>query len=238
VRVLDAFADAYPRAFFVEIGANDGLQHDHLRRHIEARAWTGIMVEPVPYVFERLQGNYGGNDRVALENVAIADRDGELPFFHLAEAHGADRDRLPGWYDGIGSFSREVVLDHAPEIPDIEARLVEDRVPALRLSSLLAKHGVDHVDLLALDTEGHDWEIIRTIDLAATRPRLVLYEHYHLPREARERCRRHLADAGYATLEEGFDTLALDTAQDDALTRAWRPISPAVPGVAADDERP
>ena len=33
-KLLRAFADHNPDAFFVEIGANDGEQHDHLRRFI------------------------------------------------------------------------------------------------------------------------------------------------------------------------------------------------------------
>ena len=75
-RLLRAFADAYPDAFFVEIGSNDGERSDHLRPFILSRRWSGIMVEPVPYIFERLQRNYGGTDRIVLANLAIADRDG------------------------------------------------------------------------------------------------------------------------------------------------------------------
>jgi hypothetical protein len=50
-RLLAAFADAYPEAAFVEIGSNDGEQHDHLRRHIREHRWRGLMVEPVPYFY-------------------------------------------------------------------------------------------------------------------------------------------------------------------------------------------
>ena len=46
-KLLDAFAQSFPQAFFVEIGANDGEQHDHLRPLILSRRWSGVMVEPV-----------------------------------------------------------------------------------------------------------------------------------------------------------------------------------------------
>jgi FkbM family methyltransferase len=85
-RLIAAFADAFPDALFVEVGSNDGRKHDHLRAHIEERGWRGVMVEPVPYVFERLRRNYGDNGRVRLENVAVAGHDGRMPFWHLAEA--------------------------------------------------------------------------------------------------------------------------------------------------------
>jgi FkbM family methyltransferase len=234
-RLLRAFADAYPRAVFVEIGSNDGLQHDHLRPFILSRDWSGVMVEPQPHVFERLERNYAGVAGVALENAAIAERDGTVPFYYPAPAAEDELGDLPDWYDGIGSLSRQAVLSHAPHIPDIERRLVRDEVRSLTYESLCRKHGLERVDLLLLDTEGYDWEIIRSIDFGGRPPRLLAYEHYHLPPAERDECRAHLESAGYETMEEGFDTFCLDTASDDGLTRAWRRLRPAVAGVSAHD---
>jgi FkbM family methyltransferase len=235
-KLLRAFADLYPEAFFVEVGSNDGEQHDHLRPFIRSLPWSGIMVEPVPYVFERLQANYGDLDRVVLENVAIADRDGLLPFYHLAEAPASEREEMPRWYDGIGSFSKQVVLDHAGHIPDIESRLVQRDVRTVTLGSLCRAQGVDRIDLLLIDTEGYDYELIKSIDLAEQHPRLIIYEHFHLSPGDRAECRRLLERHGYETMEEGFDTWCLDPAPEDRLTKAWRRARPAVAGVSAHDE--
>jgi FkbM family methyltransferase len=232
-KLLEAFGAAYPRAFFVEVGSNDGEQHDHLRPLILSREWRGLMVEPVPYVFERLENNYGGIDRVTLVNLAIADRDGELPFFHLREA--APDEQVPDWYHGTGSFSRDAVLGHAKNIPDVEDRLVTTTVPCVKFDSLLARYDVDRVDLLLVDTEGYDWELLRGIDLAAVRPRLVVYEHFHLDPGDRADALARFAELGYETLEEGLDTFCLDPVDDD-LTRRWRRLRPAVAGVSVHDE--
>ena len=99
-KLLQAFGAAYPSAVFIEIGSNAGDHHDHLRPLILSRQWRGLMVEPVPYVFDRLQSNYGDLDRVTLVNVAIADRDGRLPFYHLREAGDSDRDGCPSGTTG------------------------------------------------------------------------------------------------------------------------------------------
>jgi FkbM family methyltransferase len=191
------------------------------------------MVEPVPHVFERLRRNYGAIDRVTLENAAIADRDGTIPFYYPAAE--ADPTGLPDWYDGIGSLSREAVVGHARHIPDIERRLVREEVECLTYASLCARHGVARVDLLVIDTEGHDREFLRTLDLTGERPRLIVYEHFHLSPEDRSAARAQLERAGYETLEEGFDTFALDP-RDDALTTTFRGLTPGVPGVSSEDE--
>ena len=234
-QIVAAFAESHPEAVFVEVGSNDGEQHDHLRPHILARRWRGVMVEPVPYVFARLQANYAGVEGVALENAAIAERDGRLPFFHLRDADAGERAALPDWYDGVGSFNRDAILTHAPQMPDIAERIVELEVPALTFATLLERHGIDRPDLLVIDTEGHDWAIIRSIDLDRHGPRLMIYEHFHLSPADRAACRAHLEEAGYETLEEGFDTLALRP-EADALTRRFRRARPAVAGVAKYEE--
>ncbi len=111
-KLLQALAREHPHAFFVELGSNDGEKLDHLHETILNSEWRGLMVEPVPYVFERLRRNYGRLGRVALENAAIADRDGTMPFYHLAPVADPTQEGLPEWYDAIGSFSRELVLSH------------------------------------------------------------------------------------------------------------------------------
>ncbi len=238
-KLLRAFARAYPRAFFVEIGSNDGEQHDHLRPLILSRPWRGVMVEPVPYVFERLRRNYAGvADRVELENAAIGPQDGRAPFFHVTEAPAGERAQLPDWYDGIGSLSRETVLSHARKIPGMEERLTATEVPVLSFDTLLARHGGREPDLVAIDAEGCDHEILRSIDLEAHRPRLLVYEHFHLTPEDRFATRARLEAAGWETLEEGFDTWCLQPRADDPLTAFWRRLRPGVPGVSVHDEAP
>jgi FkbM family methyltransferase len=229
VRLLREFARVYPDAFFIQVGSNDGEQHDPLRSEILRHNWRGIMIEPVPYVFERLQRNYGARaNRIILENVAIGACDGTLPFYHLAPVADFEAEGLPQWYDGIGSFQREHVLKHVTHIPDIADRLVRVDVPSLTFESLCKKHGIDRVDLIHIDAEGSDAEVVQSIDLDRHRPRLVIYEHYHLPAGVQGACRRHLEAHGYDTIEHGMDTwcLALDNVKphEVPLFELWQAV--------------
>jgi FkbM family methyltransferase len=207
--LMRRFGAAHPDAFFIEIGANDGFARDPLRLEIKRRRWRGIMVEPVPYVFEWLRERYGSHPRIALEQAAIAERDGVLPFYHLREATPGEQ--VWGWYHALGSFNRDVVLSNRDLVPDIEDRLVETKVPAMTFAQLCEKHDVDDVDLVLIDTEGYDYEILKSMDLAARRPRLVVYEHLHLSSEDRAAARGMLEAEGYITFEDDLDTAALDT---------------------------
>jgi methyltransferase FkbM-like protein len=116
-KFLGEFAATHPSATFVEIGAHDGARSDLLRSFILNRRWTGVMVEPVPYLFDRLRRNYESLDRVAVENAAISDADCRKPFYELRHVRDPEREGLPSWYDAIGSLSREQVLTHRDLIP-------------------------------------------------------------------------------------------------------------------------
>ena len=233
-KLLAAFAEVSPEAFFIEVGANDGWQGDHLRPLILTTRWRGIMVEPQPDAFRRLRQNYEANERVILENVAISARDGRLPFYEVAPPPGESPLELFGSYDLLGSLSREALLGH-DWIAGVEQRIVRTEVDCMRLDSLCRKHGVERVDLLIVDTEGYDYEILKQLEQSPLRPRVIGYEHALLVEREREECKRMLRDLGYELLEESFDTWCLDARTEDELTAIWRDLRPAAPPVLRTD---
>ena len=122
------------------------------------------------------------------------------------------------------------------EIPGIEDRLVATEVPCLTFEALCERNSVERIDLLAIDTEGSDAAILRQADIEARRPRLILYEHYHLSPAERDDCRDRLTRLGYEILEEFLDTYALLPA-DDQLTARFRRLRPAMKPRLAAEER-
>lgn len=220
--VLAALAPRGRPKTFVQIGSNDAAHNDPLREFILMHGWRGIMVEPVPYVFDRLCRNYGHLRGLTFENVAIAEADGTRDFYYVRESAEAG---LPPWYDQLGSFSLETVLKHAEQIPGLRDRVVHQPVACRTFASLTRQHGVGIFDVLQIDTEGYDYRILRQVDLARHRPSLILYEHRHLPSEDATACMRLLDAAGYECrrLESG-DTICAHSGalQAPALKSAWR----------------
>lgn len=230
-RVVPEFAKIYPNAFFIQIGSNDGDQLDPLKDAIRTKNWKGIMVEPVPYVFEKLKQRHGDNPRLTLENIAISRQAGVMPFYHLRNAEEEKGlEKPPRWYDALGSFSRDVVLKHADLIPDLHERLMESNVNVTTFDELCRKNNVQKVDLIHIDTEGHDFEILKTIDLPRYRPKVVIYEHHHLNPTDRAAAQEYLRKAGYGVFEEVLDTWCVDLSQpsfrDRHLRSLWSEAAP------------
>jgi FkbM family methyltransferase len=227
-RVIFEFGRLSPTAFFVQIGAHDGTALDPLREQIMRRRWSGILIEPVPYVFSRLCANYGDNPRVVLENVAVADRDGRRDFYYLPEAPTGTE--VWKWYDALGSFHRDVVLSHRRLIPDIDDRIETIPVPCLTFDSICRKHGVNDVAVVQIDTEGYDFEVLKLIDFNRYEVQLVMYEHLHLDPSTKAASRRLLNEHGYVSISDGMDVLAVHGGvlrKFPRLDRVWKRLQAA-----------
>lgn len=222
-RVLTEFAAHVPDATFVQIGAHDGAALDPLHNAIAARRWNGVMVEPVPYVFERLRANVGINPRLVLENVAIAETNASRPFHHLAPA--SDDDEVWAYYDTLGSFDREVVLSHRRLIPDVDERIVTIPVECVTFDALCARNGLTTIDVVQIDTEGYDDVVLGLIDLDRYHLQLVMFEHLHLEPAAHAAVLERLAAHGFQSLADGMDTIAVHRqvlGRHRALRGTWR----------------
>lgn len=193
-------------AQFVQIGSNDGKSGaDPLNRLLKTRKkWKALFVEPVPYLFARLRANYGNASRFAFENAAINDGR-QATFYWVPESAKAALPNLPAWAEELGSFDRNHIIKHVPEVePFIQA----EEINGLTLEQLFAKHRLRHIDVLHIDTEGHDYKILSQLDLETIRPAIILFEHLHLAPEEKAASIRFLSGR-YELFEWGMDMLAI-----------------------------
>ncbi|MBK6937124.1 MAG: FkbM family methyltransferase [Chitinophagaceae bacterium] len=80
--------------FFVQIGANDGKSGDPLYEFIINHNWKGILVEPMPDVFEQLKENFSfASGRLIFENSAISDTGGEFTLYYIDNSEK----KFPEW---------------------------------------------------------------------------------------------------------------------------------------------
>lgn len=166
---------------FVQVGANDGISGDPLRKYILKFNWRGVLVEPQPEVYAALKANYAAlAGRLFFENVAITTRSGEVSMYrakdNLRAGHGSPLDTST-----VASLDPRLASTQlGKEAGDLERIFV----PTARLDDLIAKHGLGDLEVLQIDTEGHDWEVLQTLNLAKTRPMVIQFEHGHLsPRD-------------------------------------------------------
>ena len=185
---------ANPRLTFLQIGAFDGVGDDDLRQLILAHKLRGVLVEPQPSAFARLQQTYASEPQVTLLQAAIAEREGTRELYcKRGEASMA------------ASFDREHLRKHG--IPASE--IVAQRVPCHTVESALRTAGMQQVDLLQIDAEGYDWPIIRSIDFTRLQPRILRFEYRHMSGRDADACLALLAAHGYRFIVEARDIIAV-----------------------------
>jgi len=95
--------------------------------------------------------------------------------------------------------------------------MVSISVPTARLDDVLLKHGLTHVDVLQLDTEGHDWDALQTLDLTRTRPLLIRFEHGHLSPKAIGSMTQRLNQHDYLVYFGGYESDSMALRKDFIL---------------------
>lgn len=188
----------------VQIGANDGVRADPVRHLILRHGLSGLLVEPLPDLFARLQENYAGHQNLKFEQCAVGDYDGQIPLYRVRPDPA-----LPDWLQGLGSLNRNHLTSVKFDFQDFDKYVEEVTVPILTISSLLRKHGMSDVGLLQIDTEGFDCRIVQSAIRFGLRPAIINYEHNHVHAIEQAACKRLLSEHGYDFVDVGIDTLAV-----------------------------
>jgi FkbM family methyltransferase len=192
----------------VQVGACDGATNDPVRHYLAKGMARGILIEPNPLAFERLQRNYANFDNVTLIQAAIGEEDGVAHLYRFKKT-----DKALSEVDltlQIASFYREHLENHSRKGEEIE-RIT---VPCRSLSSLIAELGVNQIDLLQIDAEGFDATVVRMALKMQVRPSCINFEHRHLKPDDRKPLFDSLAEGGYLL---GYDEWNLLALQKDVL---------------------
>ena len=220
---LDTFSRRHNRrVVFVQIGASDGLRNDPVREFIVRDAWRGILVEPLPAVFDLLRKNYehAASSGLVFVNAAVSDSTCNgltLHTFSSDSLRSLPHEERLAWLRK-SSLDRSMVEGPAARLGKSYSEVGREIfVPSLTLHDLVDRYWMDgQIDLLVLDVEGHEAAILRSIDFRVLRPHAIFFESLHLGTE-QDRVRQFLSERGYELTEMGADTAAVRP--DGALRR-------------------
>jgi FkbM family methyltransferase len=142
-----------------------------------------ILIEPVPFLFNMLVHNYNiksQNENLQIEylNIAISDKDGFIEIFSPSELNNYDE--LPFWISQLGSITNEHLHNHNifQRFPNFKV----DKINVLckSLNSLIKEKNITSIDKLLIDTEGHDYTILRALDLSLVKPKYIVFENKYI----------------------------------------------------------
>ncbi|MBE0603335.1 MAG: FkbM family methyltransferase [Deltaproteobacteria bacterium] len=156
-RILEGIFRHRSKGVCVEVGANDGIL-DSMTCRFESMGWTCLLVEPIPDLFRKI----AENRKCIAKNYAASSVEGEASFFVAEEA--------------IGMSALELTRTQRKSISRAGGTIKEIRVRKKTLDGILEESGVDAIDFISIDVEGHEMEVLKGFSLEKYRPRIVLIE--------------------------------------------------------------
>ncbi len=217
VSALKAIFDGRQNVFFIQVGSNDGTTMDPFYDLVTSnKSWRGILIEPVPYLFDRLCANYNNDTRFIFVNKAISDSAKQLPFYYIsADAEKSLKGIIPSYYEQLGSFDRNHLVKYTGTY--IEPFIMTVQVACTTLDAALEEHSISQIDLIDIDTEGHDFKVLSQLNLDKYHPLAIVYEHKLLSDKEQAMAVERLSMHGYVSRIYGDDTIAVDKSTQSCL---------------------
>jgi FkbM family methyltransferase len=156
----------------IVIGAHSG---DKLSKAIETYSTDGdvLLVEPVPWLFKKLQEKYGSAKSVHLLQAVISENDvDEVSFFAPIES----ANEIATWGDQLGSLNPVHALGHNKEF---SGKIEEIKVRGISFDTLINKFEIEQIDVLHTDTEGYDARLLSVFPFDKIKPRELIFEYKH-----------------------------------------------------------
>lgn len=140
---------------FIEIGTSDFRTLAHTVNGI------GISVEPVKEYFDRLPNREG----LILINAAVSDTNKTVDV-HFCRPDVLTALGLPAWLRGCNSIEipHPTVVNYCKDNNvDYDQLVGTQEIHCITLAELFKNHLVDEVTFLKIDTEGHDYFIMKSL---------------------------------------------------------------------------
>jgi FkbM family methyltransferase len=164
---------------FIDIGAHNGISYSNSYFFEKELNWEGICVEPNPSVFNELQSNR----KSKCINACISSDNGKVKFRKIS----GRAEMLSGIV--LGDKKQEDLVENEIKKYGGQQEIIE--VESVKIADIINKEGIQHIDFCSIDTEGHELEVLKSIDFEKT-----IIEVFAVENESKE-VRKLLRSKGY-----------------------------------------
>lgn len=157
--------------FFLEMGADDGIAGSNTLFFEQELGWSGICVEPRKEAYTKLVKNR----KCLTANVGIALENKEKDFLEI-KGYGEQT-------SGIRDYMDERHIERVrKELAEKGGSAEVVTVSCITLNDLFKQFKIARIDYFSLDTEGGEFELLRSIDYSKIKIRCISVENnYHEP---------------------------------------------------------
>ena len=126
-----------------------------------------------------MRENFKENSNITIIETAIFSKDVSKKFYSIKRSSISKLKKH--WASGIGSFSKEHILNHKSKRFNVSEEDIEEIIiNCLSFSSLVKKFNITGIKKLMLDVEGAEYDILNSIDYNNCLIEKIIFEKKHL----------------------------------------------------------
>ena len=157
----------YKNGFYVDVGAHDGITINNTLYFEKANNWTGINIEPIKTVFDKLVNNRPNNINL---NCAVCNNDGETEFLCNT-----------GYTEMISGIKSNFDPRHLQRLDNENRQMGSTteviKVKTKKLETIFNENNISHINYLSIDVEGAEFEVIKSINFDKVFIDLIEFEN-------------------------------------------------------------
>jgi len=151
------------QGFYVDVGAHHPERYSNTYILYSQYSWSGINIDPIPGIMKKFDSARSRDLNLELAIVPKSQVNNLLTFYIFND-------------HALNTFSEELALerDQNPNFSIVERINVQTST----LENICIENQVEYIDYLNIDAEGYDFEILKTLDFAKFKPRVISIELY------------------------------------------------------------
>jgi len=174
------------RVDYLQVGSHVGnAGNDKVFKNI-TDGMNVLLIEPIPDLFGKLLETYkekSTKNNIEFLNVAVSTYDGRLDLFMYKPPPTPKKKftwsspfipHIFEWGNQLASVNMNHIEAHG--IPNSTVKIT---VPCKTLDSIIRERNITSIENLHTDTEGHDYDILMSLDLDLVKPKTIVFESIH-----------------------------------------------------------
>ena len=175
---------------YIELGALDGILYSNTKFFEDSLNWKGVLIEPHPEKFKLLEKNRNNN---YLFNNLVSCQKEPLVFRYFLDNYSS----VSGVENTLSNHHLENYFENNDKMKYVEQNKII--ITPITLTEIMNKTNLQHIDLLSLDVEGHEYEVLKSWDFSLPID-VILIEMLGVQPEKDELCRQLLIEKKYKFL--------------------------------------
>ena len=164
------------KKFVVQVGGNDGLQNDPLRKYfIKEGNYSVIIFEPIFYYYNQLINLYKNRGDIKIKNLYVSNQVSSKKIFYIDPKiciQVNNKENEYDWLHGLGSFNKQLVekaIDqnsfrgdkYKEKIKKLKDNIIFENVKGFTLKDLNFPNHT--LNLLVIDVQGFELEVLESL---------------------------------------------------------------------------